>query len=86
MKTRGVPLCQTSPHTSPPRPGTPERDFSEYTVGAGMEDDLETPTTPAGNRASGVFGDVAGFGLTSSPTPMGGGTARAAGPDTPPRE
>ena len=68
------------------RPGTPERDFSEYTVGAGMEDDLETPTTPAGNRASGVFGDVAGFGLTSSPTPMGGGTARAAGPDTPPRE
>ena len=79
-----------------PRPGTPERDFSEYTVGAGMEDDLEMPTTPAGNRSSGVFGDVAGFGMTSSPTPMGaiGGDARAEeepeedveGPDTPPRE
>ena len=79
-----------------PRPGTPERDFSEYTVGSGMEDDLEMPTTPVGNRSSGVFGDVAGFGLTSSPTPMGaiGGEARAEeeaeedveGPDTPPRE
>ena len=76
-----------------PRPGTPERDFSEYTVGSGMEDDLEMPTTPAGNRSSGVFGDVAGFGLTSSPTPMGaigGALARAEedveGPDTPPRE
>ena len=55
------------------------------------------PTTPAGNRSSGVFGDVAGFGLTSSPTPMGaigGALARAEeeaeedveGPDTPPRE
>jgi hypothetical protein len=62
-----------------------------------MEDDLEMPTTPAGNRSSGVFGDVAGFGLTSSPTPMGaigGALARAEeeaeedveGPDTPPRE
>ena len=80
-----------------PRPGTPERDFSEYTVGSGMEDDLEMPTTPVGNRSSGVFGDVAGFGLTSSPTPMGaigGALARAEeeaeedveGPDTPPRE
>lgn len=80
-----------------PRPGTPERDFSEYTVGSGMEDDLEMPTTPAGNRSSGVFGDVAGFGLTSSPTPMGaiGGALMRAeeeaeedveGPDTPPRE
>ena len=65
------------------RPRTPERDFSEYTVGAGMEDDLEPDSTPAGtlNRTalrSGVFGDVAGFGLTSSPTPMGaGGDARA---------
>jgi hypothetical protein len=67
------------------RPRTPERDFSEYTVGAGMEDDLEPDSTPAGtlNRTalrSGVFGDVAGFGLTSSPTPMGavGDAARAA--------
>ena len=86
------------------RPRTPERDFSEYTVGAGMEDDLEPDSTPAGtlNRTalrSGVFGDVAGFGLTSSPTPMGavGDAARAAeviaaaedaddAPDTPPRE
>lgn len=86
------------------RPRTPERDFSEYTVGAGMEDDLEPDSTPAGtlNRTalrSGVFGDVAGFGLTSSPTPMGAGgdAARAAeviaaaqdaddAPDTPPRE
>jgi tetratricopeptide (TPR) repeat protein len=86
------------------RPRTPERDFSEYTVGAGMEDDLEPDSTPAGtlNRTalrSGVFGDVAGFGLTSSPTPMGavGDAARAAEviaaaddapdtPDTPPRE
>lgn len=80
-----------------PRPGTPERDFSEYTVGSGMEDDLEMPTTPVGNRSSGVFGDIAGFGLTSSPTPMGaigGALTRAEeeaeedveGPDTPPRE
>ena len=86
------------------RPRTPERDFSEYTVGAGMEDDLEPDSTPAGNLnrtalRSGVFGDVAGFGLTSSPTPMGAGgdAARAAeviaaaqdaddAPDTPPRE
>ena len=86
------------------RPRTPERDFSEYTVGAGMEDDLEPDSTPAGtlNRTalrSGVFGDVAGFGLISSPTPMGavGDAARAAeviaaaqdaddAPDTPPRE
>ena len=30
------------------RPRTPERDFSEYTVGAGMEDDLEPDSTPAG--------------------------------------
>ena len=69
-----------------------------------MEDDLEPDSTPAGtlNRTalrSGVFGDVAGFGLTSSPTPMGavGDAARAAeviaaaqdaddAPDTPPRE
>ena len=86
------------------RPRTPERDFSEYTVGAGMEDDLEPDSTPAGtlNRTalrSGVFGDVAGFGLTSSPTPMGRSATppRAAeviaaaedaddAPDTPPRE
>ena len=64
------------------RPATPPRDFSEYTVGAGMEDDLETLATPTpsrpsrpstfGSRETGVFGDVASFGVTGSPAPMGG--------------
>ena len=83
----------------PPAPG---RDFSEYTVGAGWRTTWNLTRRPPGLRRtalrSGVFGDVAGFGLTSSPTPMGavGDAARGAeviaaaedaddAPDTPPR-
>ena len=102
MPTLTVPMRGVdSVDTSAERPSTPDqlvstlsRDFSEYTVGDVMEDDLEISVTPV-RSGSGIFEDaIVGFGMTGSPTPMGGirvdegddGSENEQGPDTPPRD